>query len=40
MDNKIYAANRGPGITRKPYGEGLIWGQEDKFGNQKIYHQT
>lgn len=31
MDNKIYAANRGPGITRKPYGEGLIWGQRGQI---------
>ena len=31
MDNKIYAANRGPGVTRKPYGEGLIWGQRGQI---------
>lgn len=31
MDNKIYAGNRGAGVTRKPYGTGLIWGQKGQI---------
>ena len=31
MDNKIYNGNRGPGVTRKPYGSGLIWGQKGQI---------
>lgn len=31
MDNKIYAENRGPGVTIKPYGQGLIWGQRGQI---------
>lgn len=29
--NKIYSANRGPGVNRKPYGEGIIWGQRGQI---------
>lgn len=31
MDNKIYNGNRGVGVTRKPYGQGLIWGQKGQI---------
>lgn len=31
MDNKIYSSNRGPGVTKKPWGEGIIWGQRGQI---------
>lgn len=31
MDNKIYGANRGPGVTHKPFGEGIVWGQRGQI---------